>query len=110
MHSTRATAALPPAAFQHRLACRPVRPRARVCPCPDHPPAQGHPTYHKAYKGSMDTVSSISSTPLYQKAKSDLYPTVAPYVDPALEKISHNSYYKAGVDHLKPVQSNGKLS
>ena len=76
----------------------------------DHCTAQGHPMYHRAYKGSMDTVSSFQELALVQKAKTDLYPSVAPYVDPAIEKISHNSYYTAGVDHLKPVQSNGKLT
>ena len=55
-------------------------------------------------------MSSLQGTALYQKAKTQLYPSVAPYADPALDKISANSYYKAAVDHLKPVQSNGKLT
>ena len=71
---------------------------------------QSHPAYHKAVQAGSESVSNIQGTSLYKNAKDRLYPSVAPYADPALDKLQANGYYQAAVDHLKPVNSNGKLT
>ena len=40
---------------------------------------------------------------MYRAAAAKLYPVVACYADPALDRITHSPYYYAVLDHLKPV-------
>ena len=39
----------------------------------------------------------------YRTAAHRLYPVIADYADPALDKLVHSPYYSAVVDHLKPA-------
>ena len=59
--------------------------------------------YHKAVDTGSKILTKATETPVYKNAKTKLYPSIAPYADPAYDKLTSNSYYKAAVDHLKPV-------
>ena len=45
--------------------------------------------------------------PITQKAGERVWPYISPYADPVIEKVESSSYYKAAVNHLKPIAANG---
>lgn len=59
--------------------------------------------YHKAVDNGSKLLDKAYDTTVYKNAKTKLYPSIAPYADPAYNSITSNTYYKAAVDHLKPV-------
>ncbi|KAK9803434.1 hypothetical protein WJX73_000158 [Symbiochloris irregularis] len=61
--------------------------------------------YHRAVDSGSKILTQAQQTAVYKKAKTDLYPSLAPYADPAYNSIVGSTYYKAAVDHLKPVSS-----
>ena len=46
----------------------------------------------------------MQGTGLYRGA----YSRISPYADPAVKQITDSPYYKATLDHLKPLPTNGK--
>lgn len=48
-------------------------------------------------------LNKAQETRLYQKAKENLYPFLAPYADPVYNKVVSSTYYNAAVQHLTPV-------
>jgi hypothetical protein len=69
---------------------------------------QGSQLYHQAFQNSTAVLSKFQATSIYQTAASKLYPTIAPYADPALGRIAASPYYQVVVEQLKPVPVNGK--
>lgn len=59
--------------------------------------------YHKAVDSGSQLLNKAQQTSVYRSAKTNFYPRVASYTDPAYDKITSSSYYKAAVDHLRPV-------
>eukprot|EP00884_Botryococcus_braunii_P004079 jgi/Botrbrau1/13672/Bobra.0378s0006.1 len=64
--------------------------------------------YHQAVQNSTAVLNKLQATAVYQTAANKLYPTIAPYADPALGRITASHYYQVCVDHLKPATVNGK--
>lgn len=45
--------------------------------------------------------------PISKKVEQRIWPYLSPYADPVIEKVESSSYYKAAVNHLKPIAANG---
>ena len=61
--------------------------------------------YHQAVDQGSRLLHQAQQSSVYQRAKTNIYPTLAPYADPAYDSITGSTYYKAAVNHLKPVPS-----
>lgn len=54
---------------------------------------------------AVQILSRAQESFVYRKAKENLYPVVAPYADPALEKVASSTYYKAALEHITPASA-----
>jgi hypothetical protein len=65
---------------------------ARVCLCSG-----------RAVEAGAEGLSKVQDSYMYKK----LYPVVAPYTDPAVDRITHSAALTAVVDHLRPAAPPG---
>lgn len=58
--------------------------------------------YRRAVEIGQQVVARAEATALYQRARTSVYPLVAPYADPALSAVSASPYFQAAIGHLAP--------
>lgn len=60
------------------------------------------PAYNKAVETGADVFNKVQTTYVYKTAANRLYPVIAPYADPIVDKVSNSPYVNNAIDHVKP--------